>query len=402
MDFQSGDDGSSAVVEEAATGPSLPRIPIPVLPSQVLGSYNSTPVPSYLYSEDLAMSAVTIDHKLSQAPSDAPVIVDSSFALTANDLVNKILNRTPTGGSVVDPESVIGESLRLYHGYKDGKYFMPNDAAEQDRLDLQHELFRILFDGWLSLAPFSKAPEYVLDIGTGTGLWAFEFAEQNPSSYVIGADLSAIQPTYRDIPNCEFVKSDIEDDWVFPIPYGHTRTGHDNNIRFDYVHLRLMFTCFNDPKTVMKHAFDNLRSGGWIEFQETSGKMFQGNPGFQGDAIQRWAIGCAKGALAVGRDITCVPKYKQWLEEIGFVDVTERKMLFPIGAWPRDPKLNLAGRYCLQDILEGIRGVGYKMLRLSGMTAEEVETLISQCQVELRDLQNHSYWVSYVICGRKP
>jgi hypothetical protein len=39
--------------------------------------------------------------------------------------------RTPTGSSVYDPESILGESGRTYHGYKDGKYFLPNDAVIQ-------------------------------------------------------------------------------------------------------------------------------------------------------------------------------------------------------------------------------------------------------------------------------
>ncbi|KAH8681676.1 S-adenosyl-L-methionine-dependent methyltransferase [Xylariales sp. PMI_506] len=398
---------------------------MPVLPSQILESYSTSPPPSHIFSEALPDTIGTelIGQVQGAVTSSAPHINDPAFAATANDLINRILNRTPTDDSVVDPDSVIGESLRLYHGYKDGKYLVPNDAAEQDRLDLQHMLFRILYDGWLSLAPLSKAPTYVLDIGTGTGLWAFEFgklsdphsiprliqraAEQNPSSHVIGVDLSAIQPTNRSIPNCEFVKADIEDEWIFSQPNpDHQKcaeTGHcEHKIMFDYIHLRLMFSCFEDPRTVMKCAFDNMTSGGWIEFQETSFDVYQGNPSFYGDAFQRWAAGCLKGAAAVGRDLSWIYKYKQWLEEIGFVDVTERKFLLTCGEWPTDSKLKLVGRYCLQDMLEGIRGIGYKMLRLAGMTTEEVETLINQCASELKHPQSQTYWYSYVFYGRKP
>ncbi|KAH8660060.1 S-adenosyl-L-methionine-dependent methyltransferase [Xylariales sp. PMI_506] len=387
------------------------HIPLPALPSQVLGSYGSASPPSQLFSENssgIALRNTTSDstnnvnHTLRHTPQPTAVSSgDTSFASVANDLINEILDRIPTDGSVVDPDSVVGESLRLYHGYKDGKYLMPNDAAEQDRLDLQHELFRIMYDGWLCLAPLSQVPGFVLDIGTGTGIWAFEFAEQNPSSYVIGADLSAIQPTDRNIINCEFVKCDIEDDWIFPTPKPNSETSQ-NNISFDYIHLRLMFSCFNDPRIVMKHAFENLNSGGWIEFQETTAKVFQANANFSGNAFQRWADSCTRGAATVGRDLTCVRNYKQWLEEIGFVDVTERMMIMPVGEWPSDPKSKVVGRYCLQDTLEGLRGVGYKMLRLAGLTTEEVEALTSQCLVELRDPQNMSYWHMCAIYGRKP
>ncbi|KAH8666480.1 S-adenosyl-L-methionine-dependent methyltransferase [Xylariales sp. PMI_506] len=266
------------------------HVPLPVLPSQILQTYwdpKSSP-PQGLSPKEVAATlsqgtANCIDsgNLRPQETSTNNITshnVDPTFATTANRMINDILDRTPTGCSVVDPQSVLGESLRLYHGYKDGKYLGPNDAAEQDRLDLQHELFRILYDGWLSLAPLTKVPEYVLDIGTGTGIWAYEFAEQNPSSYVIGVDLSAIQPPDRNISNCEFIQTDIEDEWIFSHPNPRHQTclengSCDHKISFDYIHLRLLFSSFNDPRIVMKHAFQNLAPGGWIEFQEAAFEM---------------------------------------------------------------------------------------------------------------------------------
>lgn len=43
--------------------------------------------------------------------------------------------------------------------------------------DLQHHLFSLLFDGVLHLAPLPSELHNVLDIGTGTGLWATEFGK---------------------------------------------------------------------------------------------------------------------------------------------------------------------------------------------------------------------------------
>ena len=53
---------------------------------------------------------------------------------------------------------------------------MPNDEQEQDRLDLFHHIFGLFLDGKLYEAPLDK-PQRVLDLGTGTGIWAVEFAE---------------------------------------------------------------------------------------------------------------------------------------------------------------------------------------------------------------------------------
>lgn len=172
-------------------------------------------------------------------------------------------------------------------------------------------------------APFKRAPRYVLDIGTGTGIWAREFAEQNPSSYVIGSDLSAIQPD-TPLPNLAWSKDDAEDLWLYPVPASHLEPGQcgeqeveANLIRFDYVHLRLVFSCFNDPRTVIKHAFDNMSPGGMLEFQDLYPEIYQANPAFEGNALQRFADACGRGARAIGRDIYVAKYYKKWLEEAG-------------------------------------------------------------------------------------
>jgi methylase of polypeptide subunit release factors len=39
-------------------------------------------------------------------------------------------------------------------------------------------------------------PEKILDIGTGTGIWAIEMADMFPNAEVIGTDLSPIQPDW--------------------------------------------------------------------------------------------------------------------------------------------------------------------------------------------------------------
>jgi tRNA1(Val) A37 N6-methylase TrmN6 len=51
---------------------------------------------------------------------------------------------------------------------------LPNDDKEQDRLDLQHHIFRLSVDGPLYIAPIPKDFKgHVLDIGTGTGIVCF-------------------------------------------------------------------------------------------------------------------------------------------------------------------------------------------------------------------------------------
>ena len=86
------------------------------------------------------------------------------------------------------------ENGRRYHAYKDGSYMIPNDEVENDRLDFQHAMFQLTLGGKLHLAPIPSDVQNVLDVGTGTGIWAIDFADEYPSASVIGTDLSPIQP----------------------------------------------------------------------------------------------------------------------------------------------------------------------------------------------------------------
>ncbi|KAF3008195.1 hypothetical protein E8E14_008223 [Neopestalotiopsis sp. 37M] len=316
------------------------------------------------------------------------------FKASRNKLVNESLGRTPGGLSVIDPSSVLGDSGRLYHGYKDGKYYFPNDAAEQDRLDLQHHLMTLLLDGWYGLAPLQQVPEYVLDVATGTGIWALEFAEKFPQSQVIGTDLSAIQPEQPHVPNCTFQRDDAEDTWVFPAPHPPgTACSYpcEHRIMFDYVHLRLVSTCFDDPRTVMKNAWDNMKPGGWIEFQDASLQFSDDSGNWEGSALQKWSRGCIDGAASAGRDILVPQKYKQWLEEVGFVDVQERPFIWPLNPWPQDKKHKEVGLWELRNLLDGLRGMGWKLLTQAGYSSEEIETLVKESHEYLRDCRNHPY-----------
>jgi hypothetical protein len=54
---------------------------------------------------------------------------------------------------------------------EDGHANLELQLTRCDRMDLHHEIFRLLLNEKLHLAPL-VAPQKVLDIGTGTGIWA--------------------------------------------------------------------------------------------------------------------------------------------------------------------------------------------------------------------------------------
>lgn len=65
-------------------------------------------------------------------------------------------------------------------------HFIPEDELEQDYLDLQHETYLYMSHGKLYSALLKDDVKDVLEIGTGTGILAIDFADDHPSAQVLG------------------------------------------------------------------------------------------------------------------------------------------------------------------------------------------------------------------------
>jgi len=65
------------------------------------------------------------------------------------------------------------ENGRRYHKFREGSYNFPNDDSEQDREDMKHAMVINLCQR-LHFAPIGERVQNILDMGTGTGIWAIE------------------------------------------------------------------------------------------------------------------------------------------------------------------------------------------------------------------------------------
>jgi hypothetical protein len=108
-----------------------------------------------------------------------------------------------------------------YHGYDDASYIFPDDEKELERLQVIHHCMRRFLHRNI-IVPISNNPDLIgnfafnikmliiVDIGTGSGLWAIDVADDYPNARVIGTDISPIQP--NDVPpNCEFILGNLLD-----------------------------------------------------------------------------------------------------------------------------------------------------------------------------------------------
>jgi len=140
-------------------------------------------------------------------------------------------------------------------------YKLPADRREMDRLSLQHNIWKLMFRDLyptdaeehvskaLQVREMGHRQPAVLDIGSGSGIWAVEMANKFPHARVIGIDLALSRPGYVP-PNCSFYVADASKDLE----------GYEGH--FDVIHCRSVAGHVSDPLALTHTIGRCLKPGG--------------------------------------------------------------------------------------------------------------------------------------------
>jgi SAM-dependent methyltransferase len=266
-------------------------------------------------------------------------------------------------------------------------YKYPNDEREQNHLDIQHHVFLILLDGELFLAPLSSNPQHILDVGTGTGIWAIDAADKYPSASVIGTDLSPIQPEW--VPaNCEFQVYDMNCTWNF-------------KKKFDLIHCRQLRMTLDEQK-LFQQSLKALKPGGWLEIKQTL--LFEcGDDTLENTSLARWTKEMADALQLNGTPIDKPKDYEQLMMEAGFDNVQVFIDRLPTNRWPKDKKLKELGMWQRESLLEGLGGFSAALLiEKLGWSRLEHDVLLANVSRELQNLKIHAFSRVVTVIGQKP
>lgn len=84
-------------------------------------------------------------------------------------------------------------------------YNLPHDEPEYARLDTQHNCNKLALGGLFApmdlvnevLKPEEGKQKRVMDLGTGSGIWAIEMAQEFPHVEIVGLDLAPYMDRYE-------------------------------------------------------------------------------------------------------------------------------------------------------------------------------------------------------------
>ncbi|RGP69230.1 mrna 3 -end-processing yth1 [Fusarium longipes] len=282
---------------------------------------------------------------------------------------------------------------RLYHSERGNTdYWGPIDETGRDAMDINHHVLTLLMGDKLHLAPLSEDIQAAADIGTGTGIWAIEFADKFPNASVVGTDLAPIQPSWVP-PNLEFQIDDCTQEWTIP----------PNSL--DYVHIRWLVGSITDWTALFKEAYKSLKPGGWIESYEPSSTFeSDNNTVLPGSAMNQWQKFFVEGGRKIGRPFTVFEDgiQRKAMQEAGFVDIEEKVFKNPIGGWPKDPEARSIGEFTQAALEQDGKGTVLHMATALGWSEEEVTVFMSHFRREIRSPKIHAYFKQRAIWGRKP
>ncbi|QGI61413.1 hypothetical protein CEK26_005380 [Fusarium fujikuroi] len=148
----------------------------------------------------------------------------------------------------------------------------------------------------------------------------------------------------------------------------------------------------------------NLKPGGYIEIQETGGTILSDDGTLTPDhALSKWCILLEEAFTKLGSASIEFDTIKAIMQEVGFIDVFDKRFKWPTNSWPRDKKYKELGtwnNYNSGNALESLTMASFS--RAHGWSREEIITFLIDVRKDLNNPSIHAYNPIYSIYGKKP
>ncbi|KAH7140854.1 UMTA protein [Dactylonectria macrodidyma] len=275
------------------------------------------------------------------------------------------------------------------------QYWAPIDEDQKECYDVAHHFLKMVKNNRLFEAPLGDNPSRILDLGTGTGIWAIDMADEYPLAEVIGTDICLIQPAWVP-PNCTFYIEDAESEWKDP------------NASLDFVHIRALYGGVSDWPQLYREAHEVLVPGGWIEhleFDITPHSEVSEIMDDEDHIFNQWSKALLDAMDRTGKTgrIGMGGNIRKYLEGTGFVDIVEKTYRIPCGRWGKDEKQKEIGDYCQLFMDMGLEGFALRLLKeTTGWEYAEITKIVDRMRSALSDKRTQAYFLVTNVYAKRP
>ncbi|KAI5467358.1 methyl transferase [Mariannaea sp. PMI_226] len=284
---------------------------------------------------------------------------------------------------------------RFYGSWKIGKYLVPVDA-ELNRLDIFHKVFLVARNEKLFEAPITRPTPRIMDLGTGTGIWAVNIGEEVPNAQVMGVDLNAIMPQLIPL-GCYQQQFDLEE-----------RTWDPLFKDCDLIHIRMLLGSIQTDlwPQVYRNVFEHLAPGvGHLEHIEVDFlPRCDDDERPAESSYQEWVDLYFDAMDQLNRTARLKSHdTRQMLEAAGFTDIQEKVVKAYLCPWTSDwQEQELAKWFNLgvSHSLEAFTLIPF--IDKLGMKFEEVRELCLRAKDEICKLRYHTYCNIHIFTARRP
>ncbi len=252
---------------------------------------------------------------------------------------------------------------------RESRYVLPSDAAEEERLNLQHFFYK-LAQGGNTRVPL-RAPRQILDVACGTGIWPREMAQEYPQAEVWGFDIHTEQ--LKDAQRRLTAAGQYPQNFHFGEANALDRFPFEDG-RFDLTHARLMSTWLPAAQypQVVAEMVRVTRPGGFVELVDFE---VPSTASAAATALMQAAVGLLK---ARGLHNGAGPYLATYLHEAGLIRVQERRVVAGIGRHRlREQRLMVA------DLLAALRNMAPILVKTGMLNEPMCSQLLVQAEAEL-------------------
>ncbi|KEF56400.1 uncharacterized protein A1O9_07981 [Exophiala aquamarina CBS 119918] len=155
-----------------------------------------------------------------------------------------------------------------------------------------------------------------------------------------------------------------------------------------------MTGAFGDWKKVIQEYYDNLNPGGSVEIQDIHFDVRSDDTTLPEDsALRQWSKYMLEASIKLGAPLDSILSVKALLQEVGFVEISEKVSCWPMTWWAKDPRFKKIGLWTYHNMSGSLSGISLALFtRGLGWSVEELEVFLVDVRKDMRNTKFHAYW----------